>query len=223
MPVVVADGGRRRVDRWPSCERWSRSGSGARRRPPGSSRSSELPRSQRQARSRRGRTAVRRQRTGRHSRCCYDSLCDESEQATDAADGPPTAQRSASEGGAAGPARRDAAVKPATASDWIAGARLRTLPLAIAPVLIGVGAAKVADGPGIWHPVRALLCLAVAVLPPDRRQLRQRLLRRRPRHGRSSASGPSRLTGSGKAAPRAVLTVALVFFALGGGRRASSS
>jgi 1,4-dihydroxy-2-naphthoate octaprenyltransferase len=125
---------------------------------------------------------------------------------------PPTSRgprggRSGRPGAAAAPA------KPATTADWIAGARLRTLPLAIAPVLIGVGAAKVAEGPGVWHPVRALLCLAVAVLL----QIGVNYANDYSDGVRGTDRfrvGPSRLTGSGKAAPRAVLTVALVFFGL---------
>jgi 1,4-dihydroxy-2-naphthoate polyprenyltransferase len=104
------------------------------------------------------------------------------------------------------------AIKKATARDWIGGARLLTLPLGIAPVLLGTAAAWVQPG-GAGHWVRALLCLAVAcslqigvnfandysdgLRGTDRRRV-----------------GPSRLTGSGAAKPRAVLTVALVFFAL---------
>lgn len=105
-----------------------------------------------------------------------------------------------------------APVHVATMSDWIGGARLRTLPLAIAPVALGTAAAFVL-GDGEWHPVRSLLCLAVAlglqvavnysndysdgIRGTDKRRV-----------------GPSRLTGSGAASPRAVLTVALVFYAL---------
>jgi 1,4-dihydroxy-2-naphthoate octaprenyltransferase len=105
-------------------------------------------------------------------------------------------------------------VRKATARDWIGGARLRTLPLAVAPVAIGTGAAHLLSDGG-WHWVRALLALAVAVFlqigvnfandysdgvrGTDRNRV-----------------GPSRLTGSGAAKPRAVLTVALVFFGLGG-------
>ena len=44
---------------------------------------------------------------------------------------------------------------PATAADWVAGARLRTLPLAIAPVALGTGAGVVAIADGPWHPARA--------------------------------------------------------------------
>src|SRR5690606_34828275 len=45
--------------------------------------------------------------------------------------------------------------------DWIGAARLRTLPLAVTPVLIGTGAARVVDDRFHW--VLALACLAVAV------------------------------------------------------------
>ncbi len=52
------------------------------------------------------------------------------------------------------------AATPATARDWIGAARLRTLPLAITPVLIGTGAATLVDDQLHW--VIALACLAVA-------------------------------------------------------------
>jgi 1,4-dihydroxy-2-naphthoate octaprenyltransferase len=59
------------------------------------------------------------------------------------------------------PRARPAKVKPATAADWVSGARLRTLPLAIAPVALGTGAAVVASGPGVFHPERAPAALVV--------------------------------------------------------------
>jgi len=117
-------------------------------------------------------------------------------------------------GGRSGrPGAKASAVRPATASDWIAGARLRTLPLAVAPVLIGVGAAKVIEGAGIWHPIRSLLCLAVAVLL----QIGVNYANDYSDGIRGTDQyrvGPGRLTGSGKAAPKKVLTVALTFFGL---------
>ncbi|MGH1549925.1 1,4-dihydroxy-2-naphthoate polyprenyltransferase [Leifsonia poae] len=117
-------------------------------------------------------------------------------------------------GGRSGrPGAAAAAVRPATTADWIAGARLRTLPLAVAPVLIGVGAAKVVEGPGVWHPIRSLLCLAVAVLL----QIAVNYANDYSDGVRGTDQyrvGPGRLTGSGKAAPRKVLTVALTFFGL---------
>jgi 1,4-dihydroxy-2-naphthoate octaprenyltransferase len=48
----------------------------------------------------------------------------------------------------------------ATAAEWIAGARPRTLPAAIAPVAVGTG---IAVGAGAFLPMRALLALVVAV------------------------------------------------------------
>jgi len=123
-------------------------------------------------------------------------------------------QQRARNGRSGRPGAPKSKVKPATASDWIAGARLRTLPLAIAPVIIGVGAAKVADGAGVWHPVRALLCLAVAVFL----QIGVNYANDYSDGVRGTDQfrvGPSRLTGSGRAAPKRVLTVALVFFGLG--------
>ena len=104
-------------------------------------------------------------------------------------------------------------VHRATLGDWIAAARFRTLTLAITPVALGTAAAYAASGFLDWHWVRALLCLAVTlglqvgvnyandysdgIRGTDDRRV-----------------GPSRLTGSGAAKPRTVLTVALVFFAL---------
>jgi 1,4-dihydroxy-2-naphthoate octaprenyltransferase len=102
-------------------------------------------------------------------------------------------------------------IKKAGARDWIAGARLRTLPLSIAPVVLGTAAAHVTLQPWLWW--NAALALAVAVLlqvgvnyandysDGVRGTDKYRL-------------GPSRLTGSGAARPRTVLTVALTFFVL---------
>lgn len=53
----------------------------------------------------------------------------------------------------------DVAAGP-TPSQWVAGARPRTLPAAISPVLVGSGAAAFADG---FSLVRALLALVVAL------------------------------------------------------------
>jgi 1,4-dihydroxy-2-naphthoate octaprenyltransferase len=111
------------------------------------------------------------------------------------------------------PAGRPGKVKPATASDWIAGARLRTLPLAIAPVLIGTGAASAASSPLAVHWVLGLFCLAVALFL----QIGVNFANDYSDGIRGTDQyrvGPSRLTGSGKAKPRAVLTTALVFFGL---------
>jgi 1,4-dihydroxy-2-naphthoate octaprenyltransferase len=108
-----------------------------------------------------------------------------------------------------GPARRG----PATAGDWVSGARLRTLPLAIAPVALGTGAAIVASGPGIFHPVRAVLALVVALCL----QIGVNYANDYSdgiRGTDANRIGPARLTGSGAAKPRDVLSVAFAFFGL---------
>lgn len=127
-----------------------------------------------------------------------------------------TARRAVSGTGRSGrpggqPAR--AVVRRATAGDWIGGARLRTLPLAIAPVALGTASAFLLSSTG-WHWVRALLALAVAVslqIGVNYANDYSDGVRGTDRY----RVGPSRLTGSGAARPRTVLIVALVFFLLG--------
>ena len=102
---------------------------------------------------------------------------------------------------------------PATAADWVAGARLRTLPLAIAPVALGTGAGIVAIPDGPWHPARALLALVVALAL----QIAVNYANDYSDGVRGTDDhrvGPARLTGSGAAKPKHVLAVALSFFAL---------
>jgi 1,4-dihydroxy-2-naphthoate octaprenyltransferase len=103
--------------------------------------------------------------------------------------------------------------KPATLGTWISGARPQTLVLSIVPVALGTAAAAQVMPNWYDHWVRALLCLAVAVFlqiavnyandysDGVRGTDRDRV-------------GPQRLVGSGRAKPRTVLVVALVFFAL---------
>jgi 1,4-dihydroxy-2-naphthoate polyprenyltransferase len=103
--------------------------------------------------------------------------------------------------------------RPATAADWIAGARLRTLPLAIAPVALGTGAGVVAIADGPWHPARAVLALVVALAL----QIGVNYANDYSDGVRGTDDhrvGPARLTASGAAKPRHVLAVALSFFAL---------
>lgn len=126
---------------------------------------------------------------------------------------PPNRSSGATATGSARAKKGPAKVQPATLGDWISGARLRTLPLAIAPVLLGTGAAIVASGPGVYHWVRALLALAVALclqIGVNYANDYSDGIRGTDKH----RVGPARLTGSGKAKPRAVLTVALVLFGL---------
>ena len=102
-------------------------------------------------------------------------------------------------------------VEPATARDWIGAARLRTLPLAISPVVVGTAAAiLVVD---VFHWVIALFCLIVSVslqIGVNYANDYSDGIRGTDDH----RVGPARLTASRKAKPRVVLTVALVFFAI---------
>lgn len=102
---------------------------------------------------------------------------------------------------------------PATLGTWIAGARPQTLALAIAPVVLGTGAASLLTENWWDHWVRALLALAVAVglqigvnYANDYSDGIRGVDKNR--------IGPQRLVGSGRAQPKHVLIVALVFFAL---------
>ena len=111
-------------------------------------------------------------------------------------------------------ARRPAPARtpePVTVKDWIGAARLRTLPLAIAPVVLGTGAAQVVDHQLHW--VIALFCLAVAVLL----QVGVNFANDYSDGIRGTDAervGPARLTASGRVPAKQVLIVALVFFAL---------
>lgn len=104
-----------------------------------------------------------------------------------------------------------ARVEKATARDWIGAARLRTLPLAITPILIGTGAAMlVVDA---FHWVIALFCLIVSValqIGVNYANDYSDGIRGTDDH----RVGPARLTASRRAKPRTVLLVALAFFAI---------
>nr|WP_241830771.1 1,4-dihydroxy-2-naphthoate polyprenyltransferase [Agromyces atrinae] len=105
------------------------------------------------------------------------------------------------------------APRKATARDWVSGARLRTLPLAVAPVLVGTGAGVATAGASGWSPVLALLCLVVALclqIGVNYSNDYSDGIRGTDEH----RVGPARLTGSGVASPKRVLAVALAFFAL---------
>ncbi|GAA3765661.1 1,4-dihydroxy-2-naphthoate polyprenyltransferase [Microbacterium kribbense] len=99
---------------------------------------------------------------------------------------------------------------PPTVGDWIGAARLRTLPLAVAPVLIGTGAAHVIDIRFHW--ALALGCLLVAVFL----QIGVNFSNDYSDGVRGTDDyrvGPTRLTASGRVPARTVLIVALAFFA----------
>ncbi len=98
----------------------------------------------------------------------------------------------------------------ATTKEWISGARLRTLPAAIAPVIVGTS--LVAPNP-IWS--NALLALLVALSL----QIGVNFSNDYSDGIRGTDTdrvGPMRLVGSGVAKPEHVLTAALIFFALAG-------
>lgn len=102
-------------------------------------------------------------------------------------------------------------VPPATSRDWIAAARLRTLPLAVTPILIGTGAAMLVVDQFHW--VIALFCLIVSVslqIGVNYANDYSDGIRGTDDH----RVGPARLTASRKVAPRAVLSVALLFFGI---------
>ena len=102
--------------------------------------------------------------------------------------------------------------RKATAADWISGARIRTLPLAFAPVAIGSGAASITEQ---FNAPVALLCLVVALAL----QIGVNYSNDYSDGVRGTDDyrvGPARLTGSGAADPKKVLAVALAFFALSG-------
>ncbi|WP_341997126.1 1,4-dihydroxy-2-naphthoate polyprenyltransferase [Microbacterium sp. LWH7-1.2] len=107
--------------------------------------------------------------------------------------------------------RDPAHVEKPTARDWIGAARLRTLPLAITPILVGTGAAiLVVD---VFHWVIALFCLIVSVSL----QIGVNYANDYSDGVRGTDDfrlGPARLTAGRKVRPRTVLTVALVFFAI---------
>lgn len=108
------------------------------------------------------------------------------------------------------------AARPAGPRDWIGGARLQTLPLAVAPVVLGASAAWLLPHPDVarWW-LLAALCLAVSLLLQIGVNFANDYsdgVRGTDEHRR----GPRRLTASGAAKPTTVLTVALVFFGLAG-------
>ncbi|GAA1526383.1 1,4-dihydroxy-2-naphthoate octaprenyltransferase [Agromyces terreus] len=100
-----------------------------------------------------------------------------------------------------------------TPGDWIAGARLRTLPLAIAPVALGTGAGVVAVPDEAWHPTRFALALIVGLalqIGVNYANDYSDGIRGTDDH----RVGPARLTASGLVKPKTVLFVALAFFAV---------
>ena len=124
----------------------------------------------------------------------------------------PTSGRNRGRSGHPG-GRKAGEVRPATLGTWIAGARLQTLLLAVAPVAIGFGAASVELDHWYEHWFRAVLALIVALAL----QIAVNYANDYSdgiRGVDTNRVGPPRLVGSGRAKPRQVLTVAIVFFGI---------
>ncbi|TKJ16521.1 1,4-dihydroxy-2-naphthoate polyprenyltransferase [Blastococcus sp. CCUG 61487] len=98
----------------------------------------------------------------------------------------------------------------ATPTQWLAGARPRTLPAAVAPVLVGTGAAAALDG---FRPGPALLALVVALALQVAVNYANDYSDGR-RGTDADRVGPMRLVGSGAASAEAVLRAAVLSFAV---------
>jgi 1,4-dihydroxy-2-naphthoate octaprenyltransferase len=100
----------------------------------------------------------------------------------------------------------------ATPAQWLAGARPRTLPAALAPVLVGSGAAAALDG---FRLAPALLALLVALALQVAVNYANDYSDGR-RGTDADRVGPMRLVGSGAATPGQVLVAALAAFGVAG-------
>ena len=96
----------------------------------------------------------------------------------------------------------------ATTAQWVQGARPRTLPAAVAPVLAGTGAAAADDGFVWWKALLALVVgLALQVGVNYANDYSDGV-----RGTDADRVGPMRLVGSGTATPRSVRVAAFVAF-----------
>lgn len=101
----------------------------------------------------------------------------------------------------------------ATVAQWIEGARPRTLPNAIAPVIAGTGAAAWLGAAVWWKALLALVVSLALIVGVNYANDYSDGIR-----GTDDVrSGPLRLVGSKVASPRAVLTAALVSLLVGAG------
>ncbi|MBE8525751.1 1,4-dihydroxy-2-naphthoate polyprenyltransferase [Amycolatopsis sp. H6(2020)] len=100
----------------------------------------------------------------------------------------------------------------ASLSEWIEGARPRTLPNAVAPVVAGVGAAIALDAFSWWRSALALLVSLSLIVGVNYANDYSDGIRGTD----ENRVGPLRLVGSKVAAPKAVLTAALVSLGLAG-------
>jgi 1,4-dihydroxy-2-naphthoate octaprenyltransferase len=100
----------------------------------------------------------------------------------------------------------------ATAAQWLAGARPRTLPVAVAPVVVGTGAAAAASSVVAWRAGAALVvALALQVGVNYANDYSDGV-----RGTDDERVGPFRLVGSRAARPEAVRVAALGAFAVAG-------
>jgi len=98
----------------------------------------------------------------------------------------------------------------ASAAQWIEGARPRTLPNAIAPVIVGTGAAAWLDSAVWWKALLALVVSLALIIGVNYANDYSDGIRGTD----DERAGPLRLVGSKVAAPRAVLTAAGVSLAV---------
>jgi 1,4-dihydroxy-2-naphthoate polyprenyltransferase len=98
----------------------------------------------------------------------------------------------------------------ATPTQWLAGARPKTLPAAVAPVFVGTGAAVAVGG---FRPLPALLALVVALALQVAVNYANDYSDGK-RGTDADRVGPMRLVGSGAADPREVLVAAGLAFAV---------
>jgi len=98
----------------------------------------------------------------------------------------------------------------ATAAQWLEGARLRTLPAAVAPVAVGTGAAAAVSSAVAWKALLALVVsLALQVGVNYANDYSDGI-----RGTDDDRVGPFRLVGSGAAVPSAVRSAAFAAFAV---------
>src|SRR3954463_13295356 len=99
----------------------------------------------------------------------------------------------------------------ASIAEWVEGARPRTLPNAVAPVIAGTGAAAWLDAAVWWKALLALaVSLALIVGVNFANDYSDGI-----RGTDDERAGPLRLVGSKLATPRAVLTAAIVSLGVG--------
>jgi 1,4-dihydroxy-2-naphthoate octaprenyltransferase len=99
----------------------------------------------------------------------------------------------------------------ASFAEWVEGARPRTLPNAVAPVIAGTGAAAWLDAAVWWKAVLALVVSLALIVGVNYANDYSDGIR-----GTDDVrAGPLRLVGSRLATPRAVLTAAVVSLAIG--------